>query len=93
MKTEIILGRYADCIIDLHILKEELSDARLSELTDETDAIKEVIEEIWEKIHSKIEEKLSCYQMVISNSCLAPYDIEDFESEVMEQYFEQTEEV
>ena len=93
MKLEDTIGMFIDCVIDIHILKEALADARTTQIDDDSQELQDIIENMWSELIEQIAKRKDLYDYIFSHSCYAPEDIEEIEQNALEAYYEQTTEV
>ena len=90
MNIEETIGMFMDCVIDIHILKKTLDDARVSQLDDDSDELKQIIDNIWSELTGLIVKRNELRDYIFSHSCYAPEDIDEIEQNALDLYYEQT---
>lgn len=90
MKLEEAIGMFIDCVIDIHISKETLADARVTQLDDDSDELQTIIDNIWNELIELIGKRQDLYDYIFTHSGYAPEDIEEIEQNAIEAYYEQS---
>tara|TARA_R110002012_G_scaffold41821_2_gene114328 strand:- start:2534 stop:2845 length:312 start_codon:yes stop_codon:yes gene_type:complete len=86
---ELIIGEFIDVAIDIHILRQKVSNERLNQIYDVADNPEVIVDCLWKQIYVALERKSELENSLITMGVYAREELTELENEMIERFYEQ----